>query len=92
MLGPKPQGSVAMHGLESTFWRKERKFGNTENSANICADCVITLDWTLDITITGLSYRKSTAGFGKLCTSVPFSKHFSKLSKPSKSMKIFFAD
>ena len=59
--GVRPKGSA---NNQPTWWRKERNFGNTENNENNCDGCVITLDWTLDIMITGLSYRKSTVWVG----------------------------
>ena len=44
--------------------QKIRSFGKTTNADNICSECEI--DLARDEVITGLSYRKSTAGVEKI--------------------------
>ena len=79
--GVRPKGSA---NNQPTWWRKERNFGNTENNENNCDGCVITLDWTLDIMITGLSYRKSTVWVGNDQDRLLLMELFTKASRPPK--------
>ena len=49
---------------EDGWPQKSRSFGKTTNADNICSECEI--DLARDEVITGLSYRKSTAGVEKI--------------------------
>jgi len=49
---------------EDGWPQKIRSFGKTTNADNICSECEI--DLARDEVITGLSYRKSTAGVEKI--------------------------
>ena len=53
---------ITSHFDETNFHPKERGFGKTTKAENICTSCELEL--AEDELITGLSYRKSTAGVG----------------------------
>ena len=54
--------TLVSHFVEPNF-KQERRFGKTTKAENICSFCELEL--AEDEVITGLSYRKSTAGVGE---------------------------
>ena len=63
------EGITLVSHFEELFpnLKKERRFGKTTKVENICADSC-EMELAEDELVTGLSYRKSTAGVGKFST------------------------
>ena len=57
-------GNYGNLNVEVLNEKKERFFGKTDQEANVCSECEITLEQ--NELITGISYRKSTAGVGNI--------------------------